>query len=429
MQTSYSRQSGLFFLFMVALTLITTTVAWFGKVSEIEASSSVRVPDLDLVELATGLNQPVDIANAGDERLFVVEQKGTIRIINTDGTVLTTPFLDIDSQVCSSFQGGLLGLAFHPDYTSNGYFFVNYTTQRDGECQQMTTHISRFRVSSNDRNLADPNSEVVLLRLEQPFGDNNGGDLAFHPQDGYLYIPTGDGGTEGGITGDPDNRAQDGTSLFGKILRIDPTLTAEANPPYTIPPDNPFVNDPNVQDEIWALGLRNPWRFSFDRETGDMYVADVGERQREEINFQAASSRGGENYGWRCYEGSQAYNTTGCNSQDSYISPIAEYQTQVDGVAVTGGFVYRGNRHPGMRGFYIFADYAFGNFWTAIRDESGAWQISQVAEIAGSYSSFGEDANGELYVAKHELGNPTGGVIYHVVDKSSRSLYFPLFFR
>lgn len=424
MQTFFLRRRGAFFI--VALTLITTSYAFFRAAAESEV---LRAPDIQLVEFATGFDQPVDIAHAGDDRLFVVEQKGKIRIMNGDGTILPTPFLDLESienKVCPLNQGGLLGLAFHPDYTTNGYFFVNYTTPREGTCDinsDINSHISRFQVNSSDsdRNVADPNSELVVLVLEQPLGDNNGGDLAFGPQDGHLYIPTGDGGTEGGGIGDAQNRAQDRNSLFGKILRLDPSLDAnvnQANPAYTIPADNPFVNDPNTRDEIWAFGLRNPWRLSFDRQTGDMYVGDVGLGQREEINFQPASSTGGENYGWRCYEGSQAYNTTDCNAPESYVSPITEYNTHQEGLAVTGGYVYRGHRYPAMRGYYLFADFGFGVFWSLIRDQSGAWQKTQLTQQPGNFSSFGEDANGELYVAKHDLGNPTGGVIYHLVDNT-----------
>ena len=421
----FSRSGSVLFFFIVMVIVMMTTVIAGREATIIEASSVRRAPTLALEEFATGLNQPVDIAHAGDERLFVVEQKGTIRVVMSDGSVLATPFLDIESQVCSSFQGGLLGLAFHPDYTNNGYFFINYTTQRNGTCDELTTHISRFRVSNHDANVADASSEMVMLALEQPFNDNNGGDLAFHPQNGYLYIPLGDGGTEGGITGDVANRAQDGMSLFGKVLRIEPSVSDVMTPTYTIPASNPFVNDATVRDEVWAVGLRNPWRVSFDRETGDMYLSDVGFHQREEVNFQAASSPGGENYGWRCYEGSQPYNTTGCAAQESYVSPIAEYQTGVDGVSVTGGFVYRGLRHPGMKGHYIFTDYAAGTFWTLIRDEANMWQMSNVAQIMRSYSSFGEDVNGELYVTEHALGDSIGGKIYKVIDRSSKYLHFP----
>lgn len=421
----------LFFIVMIILMMTTMLAAREATITKAasqaasQASSARRAPTLALEEFTSGLNQPLDIAHAGDERLFVVEQKGTIRIVMRDGTLLSSPFLDIEGQVCSSNQGGLLGLAFHPDYANNGYFFVNYTTQRDGTCDELNSNISRFRVSNNDANLADASSERVILALEQPFGDNNGGDLAFHPQDRYLYIPLGDGGTEGGITGDSANHAQNGMSLFGKVLRIEPSVSQASTPTYSIPASNPFVNDATVRDEVWAFGLRNPWRFSFDRETGDMYLSDVGFHQREEVNFQAASSTGGENYGWRCYEGSQAYNTTGCAAQSSYISPVAEYETGVVGVAVTGGFVYRGSRHPGMRGHYIFADYVSGTFWTLIRDEANEWQMSDVAQITGSYSSFGEDVNGELYVTEHALGNATGGKIYKVIDRSSTFLYLP----
>ncbi|TAE46171.1 MAG: hypothetical protein EAZ89_20620, partial [Bacteroidetes bacterium] len=251
-------------------------------------------PQLALAPLATGLNRPVDIASAGDSRLFVVEQRGTIQIINADGTMLTTPFLDIDARVNSTGnEQGLLGLVFHPNYALNGYFFVNYTRSPSGY-----TRVSRFQTTAANPNIADPNSELVLLEIEQPYENHNAGDLAFGP-DGYLYIPMGDGGSGG----DPGNRAQNGLTLLGKMIRID----VNAGFPYTIPPSNPFLNDPGVRDEVWSIGLRNPWRFSFDRLTGDMWIADVGQGIYEEINVEPAGSAGGLNYGWRCYEGAHAY--------------------------------------------------------------------------------------------------------------------------
>jgi glucose/arabinose dehydrogenase len=267
-----------------------------------------QILSADLTTIATGFDRPVDIKFTDDNKIFIVEQDGKIKIIS-NGTVLATPFLDIDSKVGSvDNEQGLLGLAFSPDYVSSGKFYVNYTNN-SGD-----TVISRFTVSSNI-NIADSDSEVVLLTIPQPYSNHNGGHLAFG-QDNYLYIGTGDGGSGG----DPDNYAQNGNSLLGKILRID----VNGNYGYNIPVDNPFVNDSSVLDEIWALGLRNPWRFSFDKQNGDLWIGDVGQNAIEEID-RLTISDSGVNLGWRCYEGNSPYNTSGCSSASNYFSPIAQY--------------------------------------------------------------------------------------------------------
>ncbi|MBA3531356.1 MAG: PQQ-dependent sugar dehydrogenase [Ardenticatenales bacterium] len=366
-------------------------------------------PVLSLIPFAEGFANPVDIASAGDDRLFVVEQAGRIRVVESDGRVRPTPFLDIVGRVNSDGnEQGLLGLAFHPGYASNGYFYVNYTNSAGD------TVIARFQVSS-DPNVANGQSEHLILGIDQPYANHNGGDLAFGP-DGYFYIATGDGG--GG--GDPQNRAQNGGTLLGKVLRID----VDGGDPYAIPPTNPFVDNPAVLDEIWALGLRNPWRYSFDRETGDLYIGDVGQGAREEIDFQPASSNGGENYGWRLMEGTLCYNpTTNCNP-GTLTLPITEYDHDL-GYSVTGGYVYRGSRFPAMVGYYLFADYGTGRFWSLRRDGAGRWQRTEVGNFSGTYSSFGEDAQGELYVAGH-----TAGIIYHLQDTTpSHSLFLPIVIR
>ena len=255
-------------------------------------------PTVDLELFADGFSSPVDITNAGDERLFVVEKSGRIKIVLPDGTVLPTPFLNINPIVGSAgSEQGLLGLAFHPNYASNRYFFVNYTNN-SGD-----TEIARYETDPANLNQALSNSGTVIMTIDQPFNNHNGGDIAFGP-DGYLYIGMGDGGSGG----DPGDRSQDPQELLGKMLRID----VDNGSPYGIPPDNPFINDTTVLDEIWAIGLRNPWRYSFDRETGDLWMGDVGQNEREEIDMQLASSTGGENYGWRCYEGDLPFNTSGC---------------------------------------------------------------------------------------------------------------------
>jgi hypothetical protein len=260
-----------------------------------------------------------------------------------------------------------------------------------------STQISRFEVSAGNADIADPTSEVSILQVSQPVTNHNAGDLAFGP-DGYLYIPLGDGGG----AGDPNDRAQDGSLLLGKMLRID----VDGGDPYSIPPDNPFVGNPEVLDEIWAIGFRNPWRFSFDRETGDMYIADVGQSSREEVDFQPFDSGGGENYGWRCYEGSLEYNTDGCLAAENYVFPVTEYGHD-QGCSIAGGFVYRGKAFPRLEGSYSYGDFCSGNFWTLSPDGAGGWMSDLIGAFPISFSTFGEDADGEIYAADY-----AGGTIY-----------------
>ncbi|MBX2926576.1 MAG: PQQ-dependent sugar dehydrogenase [Saprospiraceae bacterium] len=344
-------------------------------------------PILQLQNYATGFTRPVDIAHAGDARLFIVEQRGMIHVLNAQGQTLSTPFLDIRARVNSSAnERGLLGLAFHPNYAQNGYFFVNYTNTSGH------TRISRFSVSGADANVADPDSELILLSVNQPFNNHNGGDLNFGP-DGYLYIGMGDGGSGG----DPQNHSQTRMSLLGKMLRID----VDNGDPYAIPPDNPFAEDDFTADEIWALGLRNPWRFSFDRHTGDMWIGDVGQNAWEEIDFQPASSTGGENYGWRCYEGNNAYNTSGCLPASNYVFPVHVYPNNfTNGCSVTGGMVYRGLDFPDLYGHYLYTDFCSGRIWSLRPNGSGGWTNQQLlVGVTNNYVAFGEDQNGELYIA------------------------------
>ncbi len=344
-----------------------------------------KAQNITLENFAAGFEFPVDIAHAGDDRLFVVEKTGAIKILNADGTTNPTPFLDIDPIVNSQAnEQGLLGLAFHPDYSNNGYFFVSYTASSDASV------ISRFSVSS-DPNVADPNSEKLVFTTDQPFSNHNGGCIKFSPADGYLYIGIGDGGAGG----DPQDNGQDRTSYLGKILRLDINSTG----PYTIPADNPFVNDDFTQDEIWSLGWRNPWRFSFDRETNDMWIGDVGQNEWEEIDMEAPGD-GGRNYGWRCYEGVEQFNFNGCEDDADYTFPIYVYANSSfnQGCSVTGGFVYRGQNYPSLQGSYIFADYCSGQFWTTRASDCGFVTTTNIKGDRNEYSSFGEDANGELYV-------------------------------
>jgi len=365
---------------------------------------------IELEQYATGFLSPVDITHAGDDRLFVVERSGRIKIIDESAVVVSTPFLDIDNLVANTSgqsERGLLGLAFHPDYLNNGYFFVNYT-DNSGE-----TIIARYERDAADLNLADPNSGLILMTIDQPYSNHNGGGIKFGP-DGYLYIGMGDGGSGN----DPDQYGQNTQSLLGKMLRID----IDNGLPYSIPADNPFVNDANVLDEIWAIGVRNPWRFSFDRETGDLWIADVGQNAWEEIDFQLASSPGGENYGWRCYEGNHLngnVNTTNCGSASDYVAPI--YEVQHSGFtgpcSVTGGFVYRGEDYPDLVGIYVFADYCTGEIFTVAPDGSGGWVGQEVADFNYDISTFGEDVDGELYCARMGQGR-----IYKVVSDACASL-------
>lgn len=326
-------------------------------------------------------SSPVDIQNAGDDRLFIVEQAGIIRILNADGTANPTPFLDITSQVSSGGERGLLGLAFHPDYVNNGYFYVYYTNN-SGD-----TQVSRFSVSGNP-NIADATSEFPLITQSQPFSNHNGGCIQFGP-DGFLYIGLGDGGSGG----DPGNRAQNLTTLLGKLLRIDvDNTTGTTN--YAIPPDNPFIADTNALDEIWAYGLRNPWRFSFDLTDNNIWIADVGQNQIEEVNRQPVTEAG-LNYGWRCYEGNQPFNTSGCPNQSTLTFPLVTYTHSGSNCSITGGYVYRGTAYSDIAGLYFYADLCSQEITTV--DASGTQ--TNHGSYSGTWVSFGEDVNKELYIA------------------------------
>ncbi len=350
-------------------------------------------PVIQLQDYATGFQRPTAIRHAGDDRLFVVQQNGIIRIIDGNGQTLPTPFLNIDPRVGSSGnEQGLLGLAFHPSFPDSNYFYVNYT-DNSGD-----SHISRFTVTANP-NIADPDSEVELLFVDQPFSNHNGGDIHFGP-DGYLYAGFGDGGSGG----DPGNRAQNPMLFLGKILRID----VDNGSPYAIPSDNPFFGSLSVLNEIWATGLRNPWRFSFDRLTGDIWIGDVGQNNWEEVDFQPASSTGGENYGWRCYEGNATYNTSGCGPIGNYVAPVAVYDhTNNGGCSITGGYVYRGSAFPDLYGHYLYTDYCTGRIWSLTPDGQGGWDKRELLNsVNNDFSAFGEDVNGELYIA----GNGSGKI-------------------
>jgi glucose/arabinose dehydrogenase len=408
-------------LFWIILTL--ALVGLFGLlISQIysppsiaSAQSRADFPLLNLTQVADGLERPVAIAHAddGSDRLFIVEQRGRIYIL-TEG-LSAEPFLNIEDRVTSGGEQGLLGLAFPPDYGAKGYFYVYYT-MKDGH-----NVVSRFDLTS-DPDLADPGSEEQILVLPHPdqYTNHNGGQLAFGP-DGYLYIGTGDGG--GG--GDPLDNAKDPSSLNGKLLRIDVEMSSGATNPvvgdhiyyfplffgnankYAIPADNPFVDNSEYQPEIWALGLRNPWRFSFDRQTGDLYIGDVGQASWEEVNFQPVSSPGGENYGWNIMEGEECYNATTCDTTGLTL-PVHAYERVgfPDECAVTGGYVYRGADHTELGGIYIFGDFCSGRIW-GLQQNGVDWVHQLIASTTLRISSFGEDEAGELYVA-----DMTGGEIF-----------------
>jgi glucose/arabinose dehydrogenase len=386
-----------------AFTLFAALVAGIiGFPGTVAAGSTPLTTEL----VVSGLDQPhlVTYAPGDFDRLFILEKRGRIRIVK-DGVLLSTPFLDIDALVGGGIfsfdERGLLGLAFHPDYQNNGFFFVNYTDNSSN------TVIARYRVS-NDPDIADPGSAMIGMTILQPFENHNGGWIEFGP-DGYLYIATGDGGSGN----DPGNRAQDITDqLLGKILRIDidgDDFPGDPDRNYAIPSDNPFVGVAG-DDEIWAYGLRNPWRNDFDRLTGDLYIADVGQNDWEEIDFQPASSTGGENYGWRCMEGAHCTGLSGCDCFDpELVLPIHEYD-HGDGCSITGGLVYRGCEIPDLDGTYFFGDYCSARIWSFRYDGVSITDfVERTAELdpvggpaITDITSFGEDAFGELYICSQD---------------------------
>jgi glucose/arabinose dehydrogenase len=339
-----------------------------------------------LLEIASGLNVPLYLtAPPGDlSRLFIVDKTGTIRIVK-DGTLLPAPFLDISGQVSGGSEQGLLGLAFPPDYASTGRFVVHYTDPAGD------TRVSVFQVSAN-ADIADGSSEQVILTADQPFTNHNGGQIAFGP-DGFLYLGLGDGGG----SSDPEGRGQDLSELLGSILRVD----VQSGTSYTVPPDNPFVGQqPTSRPEVWSYGLRNPWRFSFDRANGDLYIADVGQNNLEEVDVAPAASGGGKgvNYGWNIMEGNQCYGGGQCD-QTGLTSPTFEY-THAEGCSIIGGYVYRGSAVPALQGLYFYGD--FCQRWVhSFRYQDGtATEVTNwpALRTTSSLTSFGEDAAGELYV-------------------------------
>ena len=345
--------------------------------------------NLEIIEAFPSLSfeRPVDFQHAGDDskRIFVVEQRGVISVFQNDSkTAEKSEFLEIESKVDDSGnEEGLLGFAFHPDFKNNGYFYVNYTASSPNR-----TVISRFNVSSANPNQADPSSELVLLELEQPYSNHNGGQIAFGP-DGYLYIAVGDGGNGG----DPKGNGQNRNTMLGTILRID-VNKPNGSKSYSIPSDNPFANSSNgFQKEIYAYGLRNPWRLSFDSETGELWVGNVGQNKYEEIDI----IKNGGNYGWNTMEGFHCYNSSNCN-QEGLELPVWEYDRSRGDISITGGYVYRGSAIQQLKGLYIYADYVSGRVWSLDASSSTSPVNTELFDMDFAISSFGVDENQELYL-------------------------------
>jgi glucose/arabinose dehydrogenase len=361
------------------------------------ASTMVFSQTIAIQSFATGFSGAIEITHANDNRLFVVQQGGLIRILNSNGTINATPFLNLSSLISTGGERGLLGLVFHPNYATNGYFFVNYTNT-SGD-----TVIARYSVNPSNPDIANTTA-TILMTISQPYSNHNGGSLKFG-SDGYLYIGMGDGGSGG----DPENRSQNINTNLGKMLRIDVNTTIA--PFYTSPASNPYIGITG-NDEIWAIGVRNPWKFSFNRLNGDLWIADVGQNNIEEINKVPSPLTAGLNFGWRCYEGNVAYNTSGCAPIGTMTMPIAQYNHS-QGCSITGGYVYTGTQYPNFLNKYFFADYCENRIGYA---DSTTGTITYTPYFSGNnnFSSFGEDMTGELYISN-------GSTIYKIVDTSTAS--------
>ncbi|HEY3571347.1 MAG TPA: PQQ-dependent sugar dehydrogenase [Thermoanaerobaculia bacterium] len=365
------------------------------------------VQGVSLQQVANTSDTVTGITNAGDDRLFLTLRSGRVVILR-NGNQLTQPFLDIRGLTTTDGERGLLSTAFHPRYADNGFFFVDYTNL------QGNTVIARYQVSASDPNRADPASARILLTIQQPFSNHNGGQLQLGP-DGYLYIGMGDGGS----ANDPECRAQKTDNLLGKMLRIDVDQNVSTPPYYGIPASNPFRGAGDPLDKVWATGLRNPWRFSFDRQTGDLWIGDVGQDRREEVDFQAASSTGGENYGWKVMEGTLCNSSNACPASTpacgstAYTLPVLEYDHNPH-CSVIGGYVYRGSGASQLRGTYVFGDLCSAVIWAAARSGNG-FMVRTVPGQVSQLTAFGEDSQGELYAGNVNgqlyrfTGAPAGG--------------------
>jgi glucose/arabinose dehydrogenase len=382
-------------------------------------------PTISFNQLAGGLNQPLEIKNAGDGsgRLFIAEQGGRIKIYK-NGSLLNKPFLDLHTLVGTGQFLGIWSIAFSPNYPNNREFFVLYTDK------SKTTALARYKVSKNDPNVADPNSSVILLSFPNA-GDGHYGNIDFG-KDGYLYITLGAGGN--------NKLSQNGQSYFGKMLRLD--VQVNTAPYYSIPPDNPFIKDPDVIDEVWATGLRNAWRWSFDKSTGDMWIGDVGQDSMEEIDYRTpAQGLAGSNFGWQCYEGTNTYKLNGCGSKSNYVFPIFEYHHDISagGECLIGGYVYRGSDYPALKGYYLCCDFISQNLWKIKPDGTGGWNIYLQRNAAPkAITSFGEGDDGELYAVSNKYGtfykitatasataSNNSDQMINVKDENVRSLVYP----
>lgn len=372
------------------------------------AAPAADPPVLSLRLIANGFVNPTGVVASpleNDGRLFVIQKEGLIKIIDKNGQVLPGAFLDTGTLIGTAGERGLLGMTFDPNFSENGHFYLNYSRKSDG-----ATVVSRFTSDSPHSNQADIATEKPIIRIPQDFENHNGGDIHFGP-DGYLYIALGDGGSGN----DPSNRAQTRSNLLGNILRID--INEAAGLPadcgeigsYSVPSDNPFVSDGGSCNEIWAYGIRNAWRMSFDRLTGDMYFGDVGQNNREEVNFQPASSSGGENYGWRCLEGNiPTPGVPACTPGSDYVPPIYDYPRTL-GNSVTGGYVYRGESFPRMKGIYFFGDFGSGQMFRSVND--GGWSTTVAEDFGITLVSFDETKEGELLAVDY------GGAVYQIIDE------------
>ena len=380
----------------------TTAAVPAGEVSAAPAAPDLAAVTVRLEPLLENVEQPLFVTHAGDGsgRLFVVEKIGKIRVVE-DGKLLEEPFLDISGKVSLASEQGLLGLAFTPDYATSGTFYINYTNEIGD------TVIARYSVAADNPNRADPTSELPILQLDQPAPNHNGGMIAFGP-DGYLWIGMGDGGA----ANDRFGNGQNPQTLLGKMLRIN--VNSDPDEPYTIPADNPWVsatwNGQDVRNEIWAVGLRNPWRWSFDRQTNDLWIADVGQNMIEEINVvPSVSLAGGLNFGWPIMEGKSCFQTENCD-QTGLTLPITDYRHEGN-CSVTGGYVYRGQAHPAWNGVYFYGDYCSGRLWALAPDGSGGWTTVELEQNPIALSSFGQDEAGELYIT-----DLAGGAVYRMTE-------------
>ncbi len=390
---------------VVTLAVAASTVGCSRSVSGRPPGGASPTPaslKLELAPAIGGFTTPLDLQqpNDGSRRLFVVEQGGQIRIIDANGGVLAAPFIDVATRpgFTSGGETGLLGLAFHPNYAANGRFFVNYTRHSG---TQLQTVIAEFIASPPGSDTARPDSARILLTVDQPFSNHNGGGLAFGP-DGFLYIGLGDGGSGG----DPLCNAQNLDTVLGKMLRIDVNTAPASGQQYVVPAGNPFANQPDRRGEIWLYGLRNPFRFSFDSANGDLYVGDVGQNAFEEVDL-LTGSQGGANLGWNLFEGTHAYSSACTQAGSTLTGPIFDYSHADGDTVVTGGYVYRGTAIPALTGTYVFGDFGSGRVWTLTRDAQGQWSRSAnpvLTMSASNLSSFGQTQDGELYVVRYASG-------------------------